>query len=267
MSTTAAPQIPDTVHRPEPEAFERCLIQALPPQSRARFLPPDLYLKKRALWLRALPGFGLLILTLLLVRNTLQPASLRPCDYSVPDFHLLPEETQHLFTARRALTVSDTSPLLQATLAACRKGDSEQTKLLRFYLIYDPILNPAHLAARSDARHLRFRVQDALDELEALPVSDEVRAALRARLLTAQWILHGTDDALVQAWTATETSLLRRTLDRLDLQLFILHRLLEQSSFAEAIRFRGERRPRRALEALYKRLAAERNTAVQEVYP
>lgn len=263
----AAPQIPDTVHRPETEAFERCLIQALPPRSRVHFLPPDLYLKKRSLWLRAIPGFGLFILTLLLIRTTLQPASLRPCDYSIPGFRLLPEETQHLFTARRALTVSDTSPLLQSTLAAIRKKESVQAKLLRFYLIYDPILNPAHLAARSDVHPLRFRVEDGLSELEELPVSDEVRAALKARLLTARWILNSTEENLLEAWTATEASLLHRTLDRLDLQLFILHRLLNQSFFTEAVCFQGEKRPRHALENLYKRLAAERNAATQEERP
>lgn len=264
-----APTPPEqiTAHGPETEAFERCLIQALPPQSRSHFLPPNLYLKKRVLWLRALPGFGLFILTLLLFRCSLQPISRTPCDYSVPGFHLLPEETQHLFTARRALTVSDTSPLLQSTLALCRKDPSEQAKLLRFYLIYDPILNPAHLAVHSDTRHLRFRVQDGLADLEELPVSGKVRAALEARLLTARWILSGTDDDLIPAWAATEVSVLRPTLDQLDLQLFILHRLLSQSSFTEAIFFRGEKRPRHALETLYKRLAAERNAAVQEERP
>lgn len=264
-----APTPPEqiTAHGPETEAFERCLIQALPPGSRVHFLPPDLCLKKRTLWLRALPGFGLFILTLLLIRYTLQPISRTPCDYSIPDFHLLPEATQHLFTARRALTVSDSSPLLQSTLTACRKENSEQAKLLRFYLIYDPILNPAHLAVRSDARQLRFRVQDGLDDLEELPVSETVHAALKARLLTARWILSGTDNDLVQAWTATKASVLRPTLDQLDLQLVILHLLLKQSSFAEAICFRGERRPRHALETLYKRLAAEREAAIQEERP
>lgn len=256
-----------TFQRPEIEAFERCLIHALPPPSRAHFLPPNLYLKKRALWLRTLPGFGLLILTLLLFHYTLQPIPRTPCDYSVPDFHLLPEKTQNLFTARRALTVSDTSPLLQSTLATCRKEKSEQAKLLRFYLIYDPILNPAHLAARSDSGHLQFRVQDGLDDLMELPVSKTVRAALNARLLTARWILSASSEDLALAWSATEDPVLRPTLDQLDIQLFILHHLLTQTSFAEAVVFRGKKRPRHALEALYKELAAERNAASQEDSP
>lgn len=256
-----------TVQRPETEAFERCLIQALPPQSRTSFLPPNLYLKKRALWLRALPAFGLFLLTLFLVHHALRPAPRTRCDYSIPQFHLLPEETQHLFAARRALTVSDESPLLQSTLAGCRKEQSEQARLLRFYLIYDPVLNPTHLAKQPASQTLRFRVQNGLEELEELPVSHTVRTALRARFLTAHWVLTAAVEDLLRAWAATEEPALCRTLDQLDLQLFILHRLLNQSSRTGTIFFRGEKRPRHALETLYDQLAAERNAVSEEVRP
>lgn len=259
------PQALDTVQRPETKAFERCLVQALPPQNRRLFLPPNLYYRKGRLWLQALPGTLLLLLTLLLIHPGRFQTDYHPCDYSIPEIHTLPEPTRLLFQSRRAGAVPDESTHLQQTLAHYRKINTQTATLLRFYLVYDPLLNPDLLVSCTPTAALRARVQDGLMVLEKLPVSRQTRAALFARLSLAQWLFSKTPDDLDCAWNATEAAELIPTTDRLDLQIFILNRLLDETFFGK-IYLNGASYARHTVTNLLQRLITLRES-IEETHP
>lgn len=232
------------------------ILESLPPKAQSLFPVP---IMQQPRWCRvsiALCGWGVFVALLCWIFWFKEDHDVfKICDLTVPHLEQFPEETQLLFAARRALTVPDESIILQHTLAQLRKDPSDAAQLLRFYLVYDPILSPEHVTRMVPSAALCDRIEMAFFRVKELPISAVTRAILMARLAVSRWVVQNTSDTQDVAYRYITVPTLKNTIDALDLRLFMLHRILQERDSTGKIWLNGAWRPTEAVRALYHKLA------------
>ncbi|MEG2464943.1 MAG: hypothetical protein RSB14_02835 [Kiritimatiellia bacterium] len=237
-------------------------------------------------WCLCLLGFAFLAITLWCgIPRSVNLKEYHLCRFEIPNAaHFTKEEA--LLTARRALTIADSSSELQLTLAQLRKAlhqnpHDRTAELFRFYLIYSPILIPEYvdgLLQREEAAApwLTARIDNAQNELRSLHVNRETAQLLEVQCLLARWQVLAKEQsaeaaqALDSAWIQLNDSTLRRSINAIDLKLFLLRKLCNHQPYLQrlggSVSLGGKQLRYDALCELYNRLSKRRNQIREAVH-